>query len=175
MSFTSLFTGNPKDDYPLALDQLPLLLEGEKNWVANLANTSSLLNQCLTNINWVGFYLLDLQKESISDVSQNSLELVLGPFQGLPACIRIPFGKGVCGRAAITKQTQVVADVHKFPGHIACDSQSQSEIVVPLLDSQGLWGVLDIDSPMLNRFGSLEIEFLEQVGQILSQTICYRS
>jgi L-methionine (R)-S-oxide reductase len=166
MSFTSFFTGHPQEDYPLALQQLPLLLEGESNWVANLSNCSSLLNQCLTNINWVGFYLLDLSKPDP--------ELVLGPFQGLPACLRIPFGKGVCGSAALTQKTQVVPDVDEFPGHIACDSQSKSEIVIPLIDSQGVWGVLDIDSPIPDRFGIQEVDFLDQVGKILCETIQYR-
>ncbi len=117
------------------------LCEGEPNRIAKLANLSALLNLSLDNINWVGFYLHD------------GNELVLGPFQGKPACVRIPVGKGVCGTAAATNQVQRVADVNAFDGHIACDAASNSEIVVPLTDADGqVWGVLDIDSPDLNRF-----------------------
>ena len=127
--------------------QLKGLLEGERNWVANAANFSSLLFLRLSDINWAGFYLL-------RRVGERS-DLVLGPFQGKPACVRIPVApqaKGVCGMAAKELRTLVVDDVHAFPGHIACDSASRSEIVIPILNKGVLWGVLDVDSPKLARF-----------------------
>jgi len=126
--------------YKQLASQLDALLTGEKNVYANLSNASALLNQFLHRINWVGFYLMD------------DGELVLGPFQGLPACIRIPLGKGVCGTAAETMESIIVADVNAFPGHIACDAASQSEIVIPIVKNGVVLGVLDVDSPELNRF-----------------------
>jgi GAF domain-containing protein len=146
---------NDESRFSSALDQLRALTEGERSVMANLANASALLNITLDRINWVGFYLFD------------GTELVLGPFQGLPACIRIPLGKGVCGTAGLERRTIVVPDVHAFPGHIACDSASQSEIVVPLFRGGRLFGVLDVDSPELNRFGMVEQDFLEAVALIL--------
>ncbi len=122
--------------------QLDALLEGETDQTANLANASALLYQHFSSVNWAGFYLY----------SQKENELILGPFQGLPACVRIAIGKGVCGTAAQTFETQRVEDVHAFPGHIACDSASASEIVVPLVKNGILLGVLDVDSPEQNRF-----------------------
>ncbi|MDP5291965.1 GAF domain-containing protein [Oceanimonas sp. CHS3-5] len=117
------------------------LCEGEPNRIAKLANLSALLNLSLDEINWVGFYLREQD------------ELVLGPFQGNPACVRIPIGRGVCGTAAASNQVQRVADVHAFAGHIACDAASNAEIVLPLSDENGVvWGVLDIDSPVHDRF-----------------------
>jgi GAF domain-containing protein len=121
-------------------DQLAALFAGERNGVANAANMSALLYQGLPNLNWVGFYLLQ------------GGELVLGPFQGTVACVRIALGQGVCGTAAQRKETLVVADVNAFPGHIACDAASRSEIVVPLIQNGCLLGVLDMDSPQLGRF-----------------------
>ena len=127
-------------DYVMLQRQLQSLLEGETHWLANLANTSALLFTELHDVNWVGFYL-----------SEGS-ELVLGPFQGKPACVRIPLGKGVCGTAAEQRKVIVVPDVHEFPGHIACDAASRSEVVVPMITPDGsLVGVLDVDSPVLNR------------------------
>lgn len=120
--------------------QLEALLIGENDWIANLSNASALLNQFLDHINWVGFYRL---KENC---------LVLGPFQGLPACIRIDVGRGVCGIAALKKETIIVPDVHNFHGHIVCDAASKSEIVIPLIVDNQVIGVLDIDSPIQNRF-----------------------
>ncbi|KOO46816.1 GAF domain-containing protein [Priestia koreensis] len=143
------YSGSKEKDYELLIKQLKALLEGETNQVANLANASALLNQFLTETNWVGFYLND----------QN--ELVLGPFQGLPACVRIPFGRGVCGTAAQTQKTQLVADVHQFPGHIACDAASRSEIVVPMVKEGNVIGVLDIDSPITDRFDEIDKKYLE--------------
>ncbi|MEH7250995.1 GAF domain-containing protein [Neobacillus niacini] len=136
--------------------QLVALLHGEKNQIANLSNTSALLNQFLDRINWVGFYLVD----------ENN-ELVLGPFQGLPACVRIPLGKGVCGTSAKNLETIRVEDVHQFPGHIACDAASNSEIVIPLIKDGKLLGVLDIDSPIKNRFDEVDQEQLEEITAIL--------
>ncbi|WP_413308246.1 GAF domain-containing protein [Bacillus sp. 1P10SD] len=151
-----MYTGNREENYELVKKQLQALLHDEKNQVANLSNASALLNQFLDRVNWVGFYLLDTNDE-----------LVLGPFQGLPACIRIPLGKGVCGTAALNKETLLVKDVNQFPGHIACDAASQSEIVVPLLKGEQLIGVLDIDSPELNRFDELDQQKLEEFVEVL--------
>lgn len=143
------YDGNRQDQYNLLKKQLIALLDGESNQIANLSNASALLNQFLDRINWVGFYLTEEQ------------ELVLGPFQGLPACVRIPFGKGVCGTSASQKKTLRVEDVHQFPGHIACDAASQSEIVIPLIKDGQVIGVLDIDSPEKNRFDEVDQENLE--------------
>ncbi|MEB2494830.1 GAF domain-containing protein, partial [Peribacillus frigoritolerans] len=115
------YAGSRVQQYETVIKQLDALLTGESNVVANLSNASALLNQFLDRVNWVGFYVTE------------GNQLVLGPFQGMPACVRIPFGRGVCGVAAETKTTQLVADVHQFPGHIACDSASNSEIVVPIV------------------------------------------
>lgn len=135
--------------------QLDALLEGESNLVANLSNASALLNQFLERINWVGFYLME------------DGELVLGPFQGLPACVRIQVGKGVCGTAVAEKKTMLIEDVHAFPGHIACDAASQSEIVIPLIKDGSVIGVLDIDSPELSRFTKEDQEGLELFTKVL--------
>ncbi|EEK98464.1 hypothetical protein bcere0013_44830 [Bacillus cereus BDRD-ST26] len=132
------YTGSRVQQYETVIKQLDALLTGESNVVANLSNASALLNQFLDRVNWVGFYVTE------------GNQLVLGPFQGMPACVRIPFGRGVCGVAAETKTTQLVADVHQFPGHIACDSASNSEIVVPIIKDGNVIGVLDIDSPEKN-------------------------
>jgi L-methionine (R)-S-oxide reductase len=147
--------GSKEEQYQLLIRQLKALLDGEEDRIANLANASALLNQFLEDINWVGFYLL--QQE----------QLVLGPFQGLPACVRIPLGKGVCGTAAANKKTERVADVHQFPGHIACDAASNSEIVVPLIIEDQVIGVLDIDSPSKNRFDATDEIYLEQFANVL--------
>jgi L-methionine (R)-S-oxide reductase len=151
-----MYKGTRQENYELVKKQLQALLHGEKNQIANLSNTSALLNQFLDRINWVGFYLLD-----------NNNELVLGPFQGLPACVRIPLGKGVCGTSAQNKETIRVEDVHQFPGHIACDAASNSEIVIPLIKDGELLGVLDIDSPEKNRFDELDQKQLEELTAIL--------
>ncbi|SMF90736.1 GAF domain-containing protein [Paenibacillus uliginis N3/975] len=149
------YEGTRNEQFAQVLNQLKALIHDEPNAVANLANASSLLNHFLKDINWVGFYLYD------------GKELVLGPFQGLPACIRIPLNRGVCGTAAAELKTLVVEDVHAFPGHIACDAASNSEIVVPVIKDGQLYGVLDIDSPLVNRFDQEDREFLEQFVQIL--------
>ncbi|WP_409302198.1 GAF domain-containing protein [Peribacillus sp. SCS-155] len=145
-----LYKGTKEDNYTLLLKQLTALIEDETNKIANLSNASALLNQFLDEINWVGFYLTEGES------------LVLGPFQGLPACVRIPFGKGVCGTAASEKRTLRVKDVHDFPGHIACDAASQSEIVVPMIIEGQVIGVLDIDSPIKDRFDETDQRMLEQ-------------
>ena len=132
--------------------QLQALLHGERDLVANAANTAALLYHALPGLNWAGFYLL------------RDAGLVLGPFQGKPACVRIALGRGVCGTAAADRRTVLVPDVHAFPGHIACDSASNSEIVVPLLRGTELLGVLDLDSPLLGRFDALDQRGLEQLA-----------
>ena len=146
-------------DYKLLCNQLKSLTDGVPHKIANLANASALLWQTLPNINWAGFYLLEQDK------------LVLAPFQGKPACIEIPLGKGVCGTAAATGKTVVVANVHEFDGHIACDSASNSEIVVPLFVNGELYGVLDIDSPIFSRFSEQDKLGLEQFAEILQSNL----
>ncbi|MEV2283069.1 GAF domain-containing protein [Paenibacillus larvae] len=136
------YSGTKEEQYNQVIHQLGALIQDEPNRIANLANASALLRQFLDDINWVGFYLTDTERG----------ELVLGPFQGLVACVRIPFGKGVCGTAARDRKTLRVADVHAFPGHIACDAASRSEIVVPMIEDGNVIGVLDIDSPLQDRF-----------------------
>jgi GAF domain-containing protein len=131
--------------------QLRALVEGEDDFIANAANFSALLFHTLPDLNWAGLYLL------------KGGELVLGPFQGRPACVRIPLGSGVCGTAAAARRTVVVENVHEFPGHIACDSASNSEVVVPLLKGGELLGVLDLDSPSLGRFDEEDAEGLEEL------------
>ncbi len=131
------------------------ILAGERDWIANLANTAAVLFHGLPDLNWAGFYLF---KED---------ELVLGPFQGKPACIRIALGRGVCGSAAVQRETIVVPDVHEFPGHIACDENSRSEIVVPLVHESKLIGVMDLDSPTAGRFDIDDAAGLEAIAKIL--------
>jgi L-methionine (R)-S-oxide reductase len=139
--------------------ELASLLSGETDVIANLANTAALLFDALPNLNWAGFYLL---KDG---------ELVVGPFQGKPACVRIALGKGVCGTAALERRTIVVPDVHQYPGHIACDSASNAEIVVPMVRDERLLGVLDLDSPTLNRFDEEDCKALEQLVQVLLENL----
>ncbi|MFC4388210.1 GAF domain-containing protein [Gracilibacillus marinus] len=155
----SHYNGDKEKDYPLVIKQLDALLDGETDIIANLSNASALLNQFLDNVNWVGFYLL---KEE---------ELVLGPFQGLPACVRIKIGKGVCGTAVSEETTQLVMDVNQFPGHIACDAASQSEIVVPIRKDGRIFGVLDIDSPSTYRFDEIDKKYLEEFVATLEKFI----
>jgi GAF domain-containing protein len=145
--------------YENLASQLRSLLEGERDFIANAANFSSLLYHSLPDLNWTGFYLL---KEG---------ELVLGPFQGKPACVRIAMGKGVCGAAAEQRQTILVDNVHEFPGHIACDSESNSEIVVPLIKDQQLIGVLDLDSPLFGRFDDEDARGLNDLVSLFMATI----
>ncbi len=141
-------------DYASVAEELAGLLAGERDFIANAANTCALLFDTLPEINWVGFYFL------------RNGELIVGPFQGKPACVRIPLGKGVCGTAAASRKTIVVRDVHEFPGHIACDAASQSEIVVPLLRGDELLGVLDIDSPSVGRFDDGDRRGIERLATL---------
>lgn len=147
------------DFYPQLLAQAGALLSGEQDPVANAANISSLLFNALPDINWAGFYFL---RES---------QLVLGPFQGLPACVRIKLGQGVCGTAAESGKTQLVPDVHAFPGHIACDAASRSEIVVPLFVDGRVMGVLDVDSPSPDRFTGRDQAGLESLARVFEDSL----
>ena len=141
--------------YDLLIKQLPHILEGEKNVITNLANFSAMIFNSLDKLNWVGFYLY------------TGKELLLGPFQGKPACVRISIGKGVCGTAFKEARTLVVDDVDTFDGHIACDADSKSEIVIPMQKNGTLYGVLDIDSPIKNRFDESDRENLEKLLNLL--------
>jgi GAF domain-containing protein len=143
--------------YERLAEELAALLAGERDLIANAANTAALLFQRLENVNWAGFYF-----------SQGS-QLVLGPFQGQPACVRIAFGKGVCGTAAASRETIVVPDVHRFPGHIPCDSASQSEVVVPVIHADRVIGVLDIDSPVLGRFDEADGVGMERLVAVFRE------
>jgi L-methionine (R)-S-oxide reductase len=145
------------DAYRDLNQQLAGLLSGERNALANAANTCALLYEALPDLNWAGFYFLQ------------EGELVLGPFQGKVACVRIALGRGVCGTAAARRETLVVKDVHEFPGHIACDSASNSEVVIPLLAKDRLWGVLDLDSPSVNRFDLDDAAGLQRVADTFLQ------
>ena len=135
--------------------ELAAMFEGERDFIANAANCAALLYHALPEINWAGFYIL------------RGEDLVLGPFQGQPACVRIAPGRGVCGAAAANRRTLVVPNVHEFPGHIACDSASNSEIVVPLLVGERLVGVLDIDSPLQGRFDETDAAGLQAIAEVL--------
>jgi GAF domain-containing protein len=134
-------------------------LSSEKDSLANISNATAIINACIDNINWAGFYFL------------KGDELVLGPFQGLPACNRIGIGKGVCGTAVATKEVQLVPDVHEFPGHIACDSASNSEVVLPIIKDDKIIGVLDIDSPIKERFTELHVKYLQKFIDTLNEYI----
>ena len=160
MSFaTPLLTGSRHEQYDQLADQARGLLAGESDRTANAANLAALVYHSLPDLNWVGFYFHD------------GHELVVGPFQGLPACVRIPLGKGVCGTAASTRQTQRVADVEAFPGHIACDAASRSELVIPLVHGDTLVGVLDLDSPLVDRFDELDQRGLEAIARVFLETL----
>lgn len=152
-------TADKSATYTELESQLRALLHGEHDFIANCANTASLLWHTLPDLNWAGFYRL------VGD------ELVLGPFMGKPACVRIRMGKGVCGTAAKTRATVLVPDVHAFPSHIACDSSSRSEIVMPLVKNGQLLGVLDLDSPLLNRFDAADQIGLEKLTATLLATV----
>lgn len=148
-------TGNGLDGYALMNAQLQALLSGERDFIANAAQFSAFVYHELEGLNWAGFYLV---KDD---------ELVLGPFQGKVACVRIAFGRGVCGAAAASRQTQRVEDVHAFAGHIACDSASNSELVVPLIKDGRLIGVLDLDSPRVGRFSEADQRGIEGLAEVL--------
>lgn len=160
MSFASIpLTGSKPEQYAQLAAQAEALLAGERDRIANAANLSALIYHALPELNWVGFYFYD------------GTELVVGPFQGLPACVRIPLDKGVCGAAARTGQTQRIADVHAFPGHIACDAASRSELVVPLLRNGALIGVFDLDSPVPDRFDVEDQTGLEAIAAIFVRSL----
>lgn len=165
-------------DYGLLAKQIVSLAEVDTHWLPVLSNAAALLWDALDDINWAGFYLVDpstvvdLEPGSEPGLEPGSSELRLpelrlGPFQGKVACVRIPFGRGVCGTAAATKTSQLVEDVHQFPGHIACDSASNSEVVVPIFKDEQVVGVLDIDSPSVARFTQEDLAGLEQVVEAL--------
>jgi GAF domain-containing protein len=153
MFAANVLTGSKPEQYAQLLAQAQALLHGERDRIANAANLSALVYHALPDLNWAGFYLFD------------GNELVVGPFQGLPACVRIPLDKGVCGAAARTRTTQRIEDVDAFPGHIACDSASRSELVVPLLVDGQLFGVFDLDSPSRARFDADDQHGIEAIPQ----------
>ena len=181
-------------DYGLLAKQIVSLAEVDAHWLPVLSNAAALLWDALDDINWAGFYLVDPATASgaepsaapraelgaatgaepdvaPSDHEPRTPELHLGPFQGKVACVRIPFGRGVCGTAAATKTSQLVEDVHQFPGHIACDSASNSEVVVPIIKDNQVVGVLDIDSPSVARFTQEDLTGLEQVVKALESCV----
>ena len=160
MFTATVLSGTKPEQYTELLAQVRALLHGERDRIANAANLSALVYHALPSLNWVGFYFFD------------GRELVVGPFQGKPACVRIPLDKGVCGAAASTGQTQRVADVTAFAGHIACDSASRSEVVVPLLlDDGSLLGVFDIDSPEPDRFDADDQHGLEAIARAFMESV----
>jgi L-methionine (R)-S-oxide reductase len=156
---TARLSGSKADQYAQLRSQAVALMQGERDRVANAANLSALVYHALPDLNWVGFYFFD------------GTELVVGPFQGHPACVRIVLGRGVCGTAAQTRQTQVVPDVDAFPGHIPCDSASRSELVVPLYRGDELIGVFDLDSPRLARFDDEDRRGLEALAAAFVETL----
>ena len=156
---SSTLSGDKADQYSQLLEQARGLMHGESDRTANAANLSSLVFHALPDLNWVGFYFFD------------GTELVVGPFQGHPACVRIALGRGVCGTAAVTRQTQRIADVDAFPGHIPCDSASRSELVVPLYRGDVLVGVFDLDSPVLDRFDAEDQRGLEAIASAFIESL----
>ncbi len=162
MSYEEILWPREKERlYPLLRERLAALLEGEPDCIANLANAAALIWDGVPELNWAGFYLA------------RGEELVLGPFQGKPACVRIPWGKGVCGTAAASRQPQLVPDVHAFPGHIPCDGASRSELVLPLFDPSGrVAGVLDLDSPRKGRFDREDLLGLLGAAEVI-QAACF--
>ena len=160
MSFaTQTLAGSKPEQYAQLAEQARALVFGEPDRVANAANLSALVYHALPDLNWVGFYFFD------------GTELVVGPFQGQPACVRIALDKGVCGAAASTRQTQRIADVEDFPGHIACDAASRSELVVPLLRGAELIGVFDLDSPRVDRFDAVDQAGLEAIAGVIVESL----
>jgi GAF domain-containing protein len=156
-----------RPDYDLLVRQVASVLEGERDLTANASQFSALVYDTLADLNWAGFYLTVPSKKG------DGQDLLVGPFQGKPACARIPFGRGVCGATAVKRETIVVPDVHAFPGHIACDSASNSEIVIPVIKDGRLVGVFDIDSPKLERFSEEDRAGLERmIAAFLDATDC---
>lgn len=158
MFTASMYSGIRNDDYPLIIEQARHLFDDDLPLMTNLANISALLGSYLDRCNWVGFYVWN----------QARGELILGPFQGKVACTRIPPGKGVCGTAFAQKTSQLVPDVHAFPGHIACDSASRSELVIPVIHRDSILGVLDLDSPELGRFDHIDRQWLEALSAMIA-------
>ncbi len=156
---TAALSGSKTEQYAELAAQARGLLAGERDRTANAANLSALVFHALADLSWVGFYFHD------------GAELVVGPFQGRPACVRIALGRGVCGTAAVLRQTQRVADVDQFPGHIPCDSASRSELVVPLFEGDRLVGVFDLDSPITDRFDADDQAGLETIAGIFLESI----
>lgn len=152
-------TGSKPEQYSELVQQARGLMAGEPDRIANAANLSALAYHALPDVNWLGFYFYD------------GNELVVGPFQGKPACVRIALGRGVCGTAAVSRQTQRVDDVEAFPGHIPCDAASRSEVVVPLYRGEQLIGVFDIDSPVLARFDADDVRGLEALAQVFVESL----
>ncbi|ABX26527.1 GAF domain-containing protein [Lactobacillus helveticus] len=148
-------TAAKKEEYELLVEQAKALVAGESDWIANTANLSALLFNSLNNVNFAGVYRFE------------NGELILGPFQGMPACVHIQMGKGVCGTAAQTEKTQIVPNVHEFQGHIACDSASNSEIVVPIFKDDQLWGVFDFDSTKLDNFDETDKKYLTEIANVI--------
>lgn len=148
-----------KPDCQLLMEQARALIEDVPFLITNLANISALIFESFPDINWAGFYIM------------KNDQLILGPFQGKPACVRIPLGKGVCGTAALEDKTLVVPDVHQFAGHIACDSASESEIVIPIHHGGKVWGVMDIDSPVKDRFSQDDTYALEKLVEVLEDQL----
>ncbi|MFT6268186.1 MAG: GAF domain-containing protein [Alphaproteobacteria bacterium] len=146
-------------EYQSLISKIEALTARESDSIANMANISAVLFNGLIDVNWAGFYIY------------KDKQLVLGPFQGNPACIRIPIGNGICGKAAQSQQVQVVENVHDFAGHIACDATSNSEVVIPIVKKGQLMGVLDIDSPLVSRFNDVDAEYLSKVVDILIDTM----
>lgn len=144
-----------EEEYQLLVEQAKALVAGEDDWIANTANLSALLFNSLNDVNFAGIYRYE------------NGELILGPFQGMPACVHIQMGKGVCGTAAQAKTTQIVKDVHEFAGHIACDSASNSEIVVPIFNQGKLWGVFDFDSTKLANFDEIDKKYLTEIAEAI--------
>lgn len=144
-----------KEDYELLVQQAQALIANESDWIANTANLSALLFNSLSDVNFAGVYRLE------------NGELILGPFQGMPACVHIPVRKGVCGVAAKTQITQIVPNVHEFAGHIACDSASNSEIVIPIFKNRKLWGVFDFDSTKLDNFDDMDKKYLTRIAKMV--------
>lgn len=148
-------TATTEEKYKLLVEQARALIEGEDDWIANTANLSALLFNSLNDVNFAGVYRYEND------------ELILGPFQGMPACVHIQMGKGVCGTAAQTEQTQIVENVHEFAGHIACDSASNSEIVLPIFKQEKLWGVFDFDSTKLANFDEIDKKYLTEIAKAI--------
>jgi GAF domain-containing protein len=161
MFTASTLTGSKPEQYRQLAEQARALLHGESDRIANAANLAALVFHALPALNWVGFYFYD------------GRELVVGPFQGRPACVRIALGRGVCGTAAVTRLTQVVADVDAFPGHIPCDSASRSELVVPLFRQDALLGVFDLDSPVTARFDEEDRRGLEAIAAVFVGSLAH--